>query len=398
MRVLFLTSEFPFPPDSGGRIKTLSLLQYVQARADVRVLCFRRHQLSRDQESWASSTGVQALPLARGRNLVNLARSYLSGLPLSVERNRDERMREAVGRVCRETDFDAVLVDGWLMAQYLPQGFHRLKVLHEHNAEYVLWQRQAEVEGNPLRRLMVRIEERRVRHYEASLLASFDVVFSVSAADREALLRIGANPGRTRVLPNLPDPSLLQQPHLSFANAEPLVLYFGTLSWLPNLQGLQYFLRRVWPLVRRATPEARMVIAGRDGPAWLRRLARRSSGVEFQGPVEDAEALYHRARVFVEATPSGGGTKLKILNAMARGLPVVASPQAAAGIEAVPGVHLLVGDGPEALAGAIARLLTEAALWQNIAAEGRRLIRERYTAETAYAPLAEVLNASPASV
>lgn len=398
MRVLFLTSEFPYPPDSGGRIKTLSLLQYIQARADVRVLCFRRRQLSREQERWASSTGVQALPLVRGRNLVNLARSYLSGLPLSVERNRDDRMREAVSRACREAHFDALIVDGWLMGQYLPQGFRRLKVLHEHNAEYVLWQRQADVESNPLRRLVIRLEERRVRRYEASLLASFDVVFAVSAADREALLRIGAEPTRTRVLPNLPDPSLLALPDLSFADAEPLVLYFGTLSWQPNLEGLKYFLLRVWPLVRRATPEARMVIAGRDGPAWLRRLARRAPGVEFQGPVEDAEALYRRARAFVEATPSGGGTKLKILNAMARGLPVVASPQAAEGIEAVPGVHLLVGDGPEELAEGIARLLREPALWQKVAVEGRRLIRERYMAETAYAPLAEVLDAAPASV
>jgi len=111
----------------------------------------------------------------------------------------------------------------------------------------------------------------------------------------------------------------------------------------------------------------------------------------------DDEAVYGRARVFIEATRSGGGTKLKVLNALARGLPVVCSPQAAEGIEAVPGEHLLVAQDEHAMAGHIARLLDDAALWLKLSESGRELIRSRYLAETAFAPLEEVLGGAAAS-
>ncbi len=393
MRILFLALEFPYPPDSGGRIKTLSILDYLRRSHDVPVLCFRRRDSTAEQERWAAETGgVESIPLARGRSAANLVRSYLAGVPLSIERNRDARMREAVAEAIGEGAFDAVLVDGWLMAQYLPPGFGGLKLLHEHNAEYVMWRRQAALERNPLRWPLVQLEYRRVRHYEASILARFDTVFAVSEEDRRSLVAIGADPARTRVLPNLPDPALLERPALTFDGTELLALYFGTLSWQPNLEGLSYLLRSVWPLVRGRLDGARLIIAGRGAPPWLERLARSTPGVDFLGPVDDAEPLYRRARVFVEATRSGGGTKLKVLNAMARGLPVAATPQAIEGIDAIPGVHVLTGGDADALAKAAVRLMTDGAIWRTLNEGGRLLVSSRYTADAAYGPLDEALS------
>jgi len=394
MRILFLTSEFPFPPDSGGRIKTHSLLEYLRSRHDVSLLCFRRSHLDARQERWAGDFGeVETIPLFRQRNALNLARSYVSRLPLSVERNRHPLMADAVRRACAAASPDAIFCDGWLMAQYVPRGWPGLRLLHEHNAEYVLWQRQAAMERNLLRRWLVRLESQRVRAYEATLLPLFDTVFAVSQQDRAALVAIGGDPARIRVLPNLPEPHLLLQPALSFASSEPLVLYFGTLSWLPNLQGLDRLLRRVWPVVRQECPEARLAIAGRGAPPEFQRAAQRTPGVTYLGPIDDPEPLYRRARVFVEATPSGGGTKLKVLNAMARGLPVAASPQAVEGIEALPNVHVMVGEDAQTLGQAILALLRDPVLWQRISENARCLIRDRYTAETAYLPLDEALSA-----
>jgi glycosyltransferase involved in cell wall biosynthesis len=399
MRVLFLTSELPHPAHSGGTIKTASVLDYLKRRHDVHVLCFRRQPLTEAQADWcASSREVETLPLNRGRTALNLARSYLRRLPLSVERNRSARMMDLVVSRLRERVYDAVFVDGWLMAQYLPAGFKGLAVLHEHNAEYVMWRRQAERERNPFLRSLIRLEHRRVRGYEAAILPRFDAVLAVSEADRQALLALGAQPQRLRVLPNLPDPSLLESPVLSFAATEPVVLYFGTLSWPANVEGLQHLLTSVWPLVRQRMAEARLVIAGSGAPEWLARLARRTAGAEFLGPVADAEPLYRRARLFVEASRSGGGTRLKVLNALARGLPVVASPEGAEGLEVVDGEHLLVGAGPEPMAEAVCRLMVDEALWRALSENGRALIRNRYTAETAYQALDEVLDGTGARV
>jgi len=184
----------------------------------------------------------------------------------------------------------------------------------------------------------------------------------------------------------------LDRPALSFDQAAPEMLYFGTLSWQPNIEGLTYFMHSVLPLVREKMPEARLSIAGRDAPATLARLAATTDGVELLGLTSDAETLYLRARVFIETTRSGGGTKVKVLNALARGLPVVATTQAIEGLDVRPGEHVLTGDDAESLADAVVSVLRDPALWQGLSDSGRSLVRARYLAEVAYTPLDEALS------
>jgi glycosyltransferase involved in cell wall biosynthesis len=398
MRVLFLTPELPHPADSGGTIKTSTILTYLGRRHDVHILCFRRRPLTRDQARWCTTVGrVETVPLNRGRNPLNLARSYLRGIPLSIERNRSGEMAELVSGWLRDGEYDVVFADSWLMAQYVPPGSPGLALLHEHNAEHVMWRRQAQRERNPLLRAVIRLEYQRVRRYEASILPRFAIVFAVSEADRQALIELGAEPERLRLLPNLPERSLLEHSGLSFGATEPMILYFGTLSWQPNLEGLEHFLRSVFPLVRQRMPQVRLVIGGKGGPSRLRRLARRTAGVEFLGPVADAEPLYRRARLFIEASPTGGGTRLKVLNALARGLPVVASAEGAQGLDAVPGEHLLVAADADSMAEAVCRLTADDGLWRLLSENGRALVHSRYVAEVAYRPLDEVLRSARTS-
>ena len=152
MRILFLTFQFPYPPDNGARIKTLSILEYLRPRHELTVLCLTRREPDDEQRRWANAFGdVRWVLLDRGRNPLNLARSYLSGVPLSVERNRSGEMSLLVAEALSGVEYHAVFVDGWLMAQYLPERFGGLKLLHEHNAEYVIWERQARLERGILR-------------------------------------------------------------------------------------------------------------------------------------------------------------------------------------------------------------------------------------------------------
>jgi glycosyltransferase involved in cell wall biosynthesis len=396
MRILFLTSETPYPADDGGRIKTLSILEYLRPHHELTVFCFRRQELSEAEARWIEEFGqVTTTPLRLPRSPLNLVRSYLSGLPLSIWRNRSATMRTAVEDALSASVFDCVFIDHWLMAQYLPKNFAGLKLLHEHNAEYVMWQRQTELERNPMRRAVVSLEAGRVRRYEAGILTQFDITFAVSKADREALIALGAEPSRTLLLPNLPDPGLLARDALEFMNVGPVILYFGTLSWQPNIEGLEYFIRSVLPLIRRAVPEARLLISGKGAPARLVRLAE-SEGVAYLGPAADSEVLYQQARVFIETTRSGGGTKIKLLNALARGLPVVATPEALGGLEVSPGDHLLAGGDAAELADAVVRLLNDADLCHRLSESGRTLIRTRYTADKAYSALDEALTGAGA--
>jgi glycosyltransferase involved in cell wall biosynthesis len=391
MRILFITSNFPYPPDSGAALKTFTVFDYLRRRHEVSAVSIVRSELTKAQAAWAEEHDVQAALVDRGRNARTLLRSYLGRVPLSVERNRSPEMRALVQSQLTGKLPEAVFVDGWLVAQYLPQWFPGLQLLHEHNAEYQLWERESARRGGGPLRWAVSREAARVRRYEAGILPRFDAVFAVSAEDRRALLSLGADANRVHILPNIPDPALLALPALSFAATEPVLMYFGTLSWQPNIDGLERLITRILPLVTRRIPEAKLIVAGRDAPRSLVELAQRSPGVQYAGALDDPEPLYRRARVFVETTQTGGGTRLKVLNAMARGLPTVASVQAAQGLDIVPGDHLLVARDDDVLAEAIVLLLTDQARWRVISENGRALVRGKYVAEAAFRALDEVL-------
>jgi glycosyltransferase involved in cell wall biosynthesis len=298
-------------------------------------------------------------------------------------------MRTIVEREVAEQPPDVIFVDGWLMAQYLPASFEGTTLLHEHNAEYQLWERQAQSSNGPISWVTAR-EATRVRKYEAAVLPRFDTVFVVSEEDRRALRQLGIENSRLRVLPNLPDPDLLDLPLPSFANTEPLVLYFGTLSWQPNIDGVLRFLG-ILPFIRKKLPEAGLLVAGKGAPAELRERVEKTDGAEFAGEVEDAEELYTRARVVVDAAKTGGGTRLKILNALARGIPVVASAEAARGLDIVQNEHLLVARNDHRFADAVISLLSDPAQWRILSQNGRALIHGRYSGENAFRPLDDVL-------
>jgi glycosyltransferase involved in cell wall biosynthesis len=386
VRVLFLTPRQLGEPRGGGTIKSAAVLSYLDTRHEVEVACFRGH----DEQPWMREGGVVSIPLERDRSVRRLLSSYAAGVPLSIERNRSSTMAERVAALLEPGDHDAVFVDGWLMAQYVPEGFAGIRLLHEHNAEHEMWRRHAELETNPVRRPLVRLEARRVRRYEAGLLARFDVVFAVSDHDRSTLAALVPSGPEIAVLPNVADPALLDRPELS-PPPEPVLLFLATLSWPPNAEGLSRFLGDDFPALLERVPDARLVVAGSGAPERLVRQIHLSRGAEFAGPVDDDEALYARARCFVDVGVGGSGTKVKVLNALARGLPVVTRPDGAAGLEVSPGEHLLVGDDRGGMIASLEFVIQEDAAWESLSRNGRDLVRSRYVPEVAFGALDDAL-------
>jgi glycosyltransferase involved in cell wall biosynthesis len=382
VRVLFLTPRQLAEPRSGGTIKSAAVLSYLEARHEVEVVCFRGH----DEQPWKRKGGVVSIPVERDRSVRHLLSSYATGVPLSIERNRSSTMAERVAALLEPGDHDAVFVDGWLMAQYVPEGFAGIRLLHEHNAEHVMWRRHADLETNPVRRPVVRLEARRVRRYEAGLLARFDMVFAVSERDRATLAALVPTGPEIALLPNVADPALLERPELT-PPTEPVLLFLATLSWPPNAEGLSRFLGDDFPALLERVPDARLVVAGSGAPERLVRQVHESRGAEFAGPVDDDEALYTRARCFVDVGVGGSGTKVKVLNALARGLPVVTRPDGAAGLEVSPGEHLLVGDDRDGMVASLEFVVQEDAAWTTLSRSGRDLVRRRYVPEAAFGAL-----------
>jgi glycosyltransferase involved in cell wall biosynthesis len=383
-RVLFLT---PAPLDrrrSGGTIKSAALLAHLERDHEVDVACL-------SATAWARDRGeVVSVPLTKPRSAGRLLASYLSRVPLSVERNRSPALAAAVTGLLERGRHDVVFVDGWLMAQYVPASFARVRLLHQHNVEHEMWERHAALDPSVVRRALVRVEAARVRGYEKALLPGFDVVFAVSDADRRALTALGGEPERVRVLPNVADPALLGRPRLE-PPVDPVVLFLGTLSWPPNALGIERFLRGGFASLSNRVPELRLIVAGHGASERLRELVRTTPGAELLEDVDDDEPLYQRARCFVDASVGGAGTRVKILNALARGVPVVATSDAASGLQTHTGVHLLEAGSPGSLVEPVARVLQDDDVWRRLSVEGRRLVRERYSPPEAFAALDDVL-------
>jgi len=391
MRIIFLTFQFPYPAFSGAAIKTLSLLDYLRRDHEVHLVSLRRGRLTRTQQEWAARLdGVEMVVLNKPRNAWSLLGSYIARVPLRIARNRSAKMARLVEGQLKALRPDVLFVDGLSMAQYLPHGFRRRAILHEHNAEYVIWQRQAEIESG-LRRWVASREAARLRGYEASVVRQFGKIFAVSEEDRQTLIELGAKPSNVGVLANIPDRTLLNRPAPIFADTEPVILYFGTLSWQPNIEGLERILSSIFPGVCQKVPEARLVVAGVGASRALAARVAAIAGAEFRGQVEDPEPLYRGARVLVDATRSGGGTRLKVLNAFARGIPVVASTLAAQGLEVIPGVHLLMADSEAKTIDALVLLLRDDDRCRTLSDNARALVRARYLAEIAYRPLDEAV-------
>jgi len=221
----------------------------------------------------------------------------------------------------------------------------------------------------------------KVHRYESRIVRQFDLLSVVSDTDRRL---VTAQAPRTPVVlvPGGVDTDYFRPCERTAGANDPDrrsdVLFVGNLAYEPNEDGIRFFLARIWPHIRRAQPRARLVVGGKAPPAWLQAVPRQDPSVMVTGPVADVRPLYRQARVAIAPLRLGAGTKLKVVEALAMGVPVVATPQGYAGLNGTDGQHLLVGSTPEQFAAHVIALLDDDALAGRLAAAGRTLVEQQY--------------------
>lgn len=312
------------------------------------------------------------------RSSANLLRSYALGVPLNVYRSRSTRLRKQIAAVAAQ--YDMILLDHYESAQYLPPDFHGRVVFHAHNATFLMWERYAKSGASVLHRMVAWAESLRVKACERRVCTRAELVFA-SPNDIDSFAQIGVDRGKCRVTYHLGDDSQLVLPALRYEDTGAVLLYVGTLSWEANVDGLLWFFDQVLPLVSKAHPEVEVRIVGGNPDARLLEKGRSLPNVVFTGFVDDLEPLLRQARLFLAPLRFGSGIKVKVLNAMCRGLPTITTRIGAEGIDAADGVHLSISDDAEEMARAIDHLMTDRQAWDLIAVESRNLVREKYTWE-----------------
>ncbi|HWQ15070.1 MAG TPA: glycosyltransferase [Roseiflexaceae bacterium] len=383
MHILLLTQIVPFPPDSGPKIKTYHLLRSLAQRHRVTLVTFTRNRKEEDAAAAlreiCAAVHTVYLHRSRGRDALALGYSLLGGRPWLMERDDLRAMHRTLARLVRAEaaagrPFDLVHADQLNMAQFA-ERLPLPRLLDQHNAVWTIFRRMALQARGPTRLFLER-EWRLLKRYEGRVCREFEAVTAVSHEDRQFLFEAMGGERDMPVIPIAID-----------AEAQPLVprepgargiLSLATMMWPPNVDGVLWYAREIHPLVRQAAPDSRFYVVGQRPVAEVRALPERDPSIEVTGYVPDATPYIARSACLIVPLRSGGGMRVKILEALARGIPVVSTTIGYEGIDLTPGEHLLVADTPAEFAAAVTRLLGDPSYGARIAEAGRRRLLERY--------------------
>ena len=359
MRILWVKAGKILPVDTGGRIRSYNILRHLAARHDVRFLSYYPGEIdaSYDRELGATFRGGESFPAgATGGSISQLfhfARHLPSRAPYAVAKFTDARVRQRVRELVEHERPDVVVCDFLAPSLNFPDRLPVPSVLFQHNVEHMLWARQARHERNPARKAVYALEAAKMRRYERSALERFDEVIAVSENDRTLMRNMSASAHIT-VVPTGVDTSTYRM-DASTGQSERRVMFLGSMDWPANIDGVEWFCAEVWPRVTAAVPEARFQVVGRKPPLRIQRLA--SETVEVVGGVESVLPFLQRAPVFIVPLRIGGGTRLKIYEAMAAERAIVSTAVGAEGLDYADGKDIAIADDPESFAGAVIRLL-----------------------------------------
>jgi glycosyltransferase involved in cell wall biosynthesis len=384
LNILIVSAQFPYPPRSGFATRVYQLARQLSARHDVTLLSYALSHERDGVESLATQMTVRPVewePVsAIGKRAVQ-ALTIASLRPYYCRDVYSEGMQQAIDEVCSTEHFDVIQVESSFLCDYRFPRDARL-VIDEHNVEYEVFRRMSEGERSLPRRVFNRLEYLRCRRFEQAWWARADAC--VVTSERELPTVRACAPGTTvAVVPNAVDLDYFAP---SSIPAEPHTIVFnGILTYRPNVDGARFLIDEVWPLVHDRYPDARLTLVGRSDGVDTRSLM--APGVELVGEVPDIRPYINRAEVVAVPIRIGGGTRLKVVEALAMGRAAVSTALGCEGLAVLDREHLLIADDAPAFASRIFEAFESPALRDSLGRAGRRLVEGSYSWELAGARL-----------
>jgi len=362
MRILWVKADKLLPVHSGGNIRSYHIMRSLSAQHELtffsyygghRDESYERELSDRLPGSVAICTGKRDLQGAiRG---VDYLFRFPNRAPYAVSRFASYEVQDRLRAWFREKRFDVTVCDFLDAAVNFPGKLGVPSVLFQHNVESEIWRRHALTESHPLKRVMYKIEFQKMLRYEQVMIRKFQHVIAVSENDRE-LMNQWVDGSRVTVVPTGVD---LQQykPSPARESASPLVVFVGPMDWEPNVDGVEYFCSQIWPKVLAEVPDAQFRIVGRNPDKRVQKWA--SNTVQVTGRVPSVVDHLRDAAAVIVPLRIGGGTRLKIYEAMATGRAVVSTTIGAEGLDVHHGEDVVLADEPERFAQAVVMLLKD---------------------------------------
>jgi glycosyltransferase involved in cell wall biosynthesis len=384
MQVAIIDEELPYPLNSGKRIRTFQLVSRLAQRHRITYIC---HQNADQQEAVEAEVALLRLGINTvvvGRPVppksgpafhARLAANLFSPLPYSVASHRSYSLSRAIRQVAAREEIDLWQAEWTPYAESLNVLGDVPKLIMAHNVESQIWRRYYESEANPLKRWYIGHQWRKFDKFERRVFQQVDRIIAVSPEDA-ALIRDHFGAPHVDVVENGVDTTYFRP---DGSDRDPgQILFLGSLDWRPNLDAVDQLLSTVFPAVRAQEPSARLCLVGRKPPDALRRRIEAIPGAELHANVPDVRPFLVRSAVMVVPLRIGGGSRLKILEAFAAGLPVISTRVGAEGLQVRDVAHLTVVEHVEQLSAEIVATLRDPAPGLARADLGRRLVEEEY--------------------
>jgi len=386
MKILWLNAGLLLPLDKGGRLRTWHLMRHLARRHDISYISFCDPNDSPEHREGMREVATRLVTIPRtdppkgtAAFYADAARYVLDAAPYAVAKYRSPEYRDAVRRLLDESTFDAVVSDFLTPVVNLPDRLPCPAILFTHNVEAEIWRRQAETATNPGSRFLLGQQWRRMLRFERDALSRFDLVLAVSDADRGTFGRLypDALKRPVHVVQTGVDTAFFAPRPAEADERRAHLVFTGSMDWLPNEDGMLYFVRDILPRIRQLEPDATLSIVGRAPTPAVKRLAD-GHGIEVTGRVDDVRPHIAAGAVYIVPLRIGGGTRLKIFEAMAMGKAVVSTTVGAEGLPVTHGHDILIADEPARFAQAVVHMIRSVDARRRIESAARRLVVEKH--------------------
>jgi polysaccharide biosynthesis protein PslH len=373
MRILWVKADKLLPVENGGNIRTYHILRYLSGHQRLTFYSYYGGTPDLDYERELQQQLPGAVAVCTGkRELSGAARAfdYLAHItaqpPYAVSRFADAQVRKQIRTWFGEQRFDVAVCDFLDAAVNFPDSLNIPSVLFQHNVESEIWRRHAATADNPAKRMMYRAEFDKMLRYERDTVRKFQHVIAVSENDRSLMMQ-WVDADRVSVVPTGVD---LEHYRPSFSDSEPvpshaapLITFIGAMDWEPNIDGVEYFCSEIWPLIKASVPRARFRIVGRNPDPRVQKWVTTSTdgvgSIEVTGRVPSVVEHLQQSTVVIVPLRVGGGTRLKIYEAMATAKAVVSTTVGAEGLDVRHGRDIMLADDALSFAQAVIMLLRD---------------------------------------
>jgi len=370
--------RIPAPPNDGGAIYVYNITKHMAHRSHELIMAsFESNRHKQEPDLLSSYCTLYSLPAKfKPYNIPSVLKSTITRHPVSIQHRMDIPLMGDILSQIPDNDFDIISVEGIHSGHFIDLLKKRYPgipiILRQANVEHLLLERNARKTTNPLIRWFLLDQARLMKKFEHDAMLSVEGVTAVTPVDRHKFLDMIPDLNCEVVEDGADVPKLR-----SLERDNNTLLAISNWVWRPNIEGLKWFVKHVWPDLHKNNPDLKFEIAGHGIPEWFQDKLK-NSGITCLGFVDDIEYYRQKATVLIVPLLSGSGLKLKILEGLASGIPIITTSIGAEGIAIEPGTHYLLAETPKDFMNQTGKLLDDRNLQQKLSNNGRALIEEKY--------------------